>query len=209
MGEFLVRRLLSAIPVLFVVSVVTFFLIWLVPGDVASEIAGLSATAEELAAIRERLGLNEPLHVRAAIWYGNLLQGDLGRSYLLNRSVTDAILERAPVTLSLTALALALTIVLGVLSGVAAAVRHNTWVDQSAMSLALLGLSVPDFWFGLVLIYTFAVALGWFPTGGFVPPTEDFWAWVRCMTLPALTLAITQLGVVARMTRSSMLEVMW
>jgi peptide/nickel transport system permease protein len=208
MGAFLVRRLLSAIPVLFVVSLVTFLLIWLVPGDVASEIAGPGATAQEIAAIREQYGLDRPIYVRAAIWYRNLLEGDLGRSYLLRRSVVDAIFERAPVTLSLTALALVLTIALGVFSGVVAAVRHGTWADQSAMSLALLGLSLPDFWFGLVLIYAFAVALGWFPTGGFVPLSEDFWGWVRHMTLPALTLAVTQLGVVARMTRSSMLDVL-
>jgi len=94
------------------------------------------------------------------------------------------------------------------LLGMLAAVRHGTWLDQGAMIAALLGLSLPDFWFGIVLIFLFGVALGWLPTGGFVPITEDFWGWVRSMTLPALTLAFTQMGVVARMTRSSMLDVL-
>lgn len=208
MLRFVLGRLLSAIPILFVVSVVTFVIIWLVPGDVASEIAGPDATPAELEQIRADLGLDRPLLERAAVWYGKLLQGDLGQSYLLNRSVVDAVLERLPVTLSLAAIALVVTVVVGMLLGMLAAVRHGTWLDQGAMTAALLGLSLPDFWFGIVLIFLFGVALGWLPTGGFVPITEDFWGWVRSMTLPALTLAFTQMGVVARMTRSSMLDVL-
>jgi len=208
MTRFIVGRLLSALPVLFVVSLVTFLIIWLVPGDVASEIAGPDATAAELEAIRARLGLDRPLLERALIWYGNLLQGDLGHSFLLDRSVADAVLERLPVTLSLAGIALLLTIVLGMGLGIIAAVRHDGWADQAAMGVALIGLSLPEFWFGLVLIFLFAVELGWFPTGGFVPPGEDFWGWLKSITLPALTLAVTQLGVVARMTRSAMLDVL-
>lgn len=208
MLRFILGRLLSAIPILFVVTLVTFLIIWLVPGDVASEIAGPDATPAELEQIRTDLGLDRPLLERALVWYGNLLRGDLGESYLLNRSVLDAVLERLPVTLSLASIALVITVVVGIFLGVVAAVRHGTWLDQGAMTAALLGLSLPDFWFGLVLIFLFGVALGWLPTGGFVPITEDFWGWVRSMTLPALTLAFTQMGVVARMTRSSMLDVL-
>jgi peptide/nickel transport system permease protein len=208
MLRFVLGRLLSVIPILFVVSLVTFLIIWLVPGDVASEIAGPDATPAELEQIRADLGLDRPLLERALVWYGNLLRGDLGESYLLNRSVLDAVLERLPVTLSLACIALIFTVVVGIMLGMIAAVRHGTWLDQGAMATALLGLSVPDFWFGLVLIFLFGVALGWLPTGGFVPITEDFWGWVRSMTLPALTLALTQMGVVARMTRSSMLDVL-
>ncbi|MEM7025175.1 MAG: ABC transporter permease [Pseudomonadota bacterium] len=208
MLRFILGRLLSAIPILFVVTLVTFLIIWLVPGDVASEIAGPDATPAELEQIRTDLGLDRPLLERALVWYGNLLRGDLGESYLLNRSVLDAVLERLPVTLSLASIALVITVVAGIFLGVVAAVRHGTWLDQGAMTAALLGLSLPDFWFGLVLIFLFGVALGWLPTGGFVPITEDFWGWVRSMTLPALTLAFTQMGVVARMTRSSMLDVL-
>ena len=208
MVRFLIGRLLSAVPVLFVVSLVSFLIIWLVPGDVASEIAGPDATPAEIVQIRQDLGLDRPIIERAAVWYGNLLRGDLGQSYLLGRSVVDAVLERLPVTLSLAALALVLTVLLGMLLGIIAAVRHNTIADQGAMTLALFGLSIPDFWFGLVLIFFFGVQLGWLPTGGYVAPSEDFVGWLRSMTLPALTLAITQMGVVARMTRSSMLDVL-
>lgn len=205
---FLVRRLLSAIPVLFVVSVVTFLIMWIVPGDVTAEIAGTDATPQQIEELRERLGLDRPLFERAMIWYGNLLQGDLGQSYLLNRSVADAVLERLPVTLSLAALALVMSVAMGMLLGIFAAIRHNKWTDQAAMGLALIGLSVPDFWFGLVLIVFFGVQLGWLPTGGFVPFSESMSGWVLSMTLPALTLSFTQMGVIARMTRSSMLDVL-
>lgn len=205
---FIARRLLSAIPVLFVVSLMTFVIMWLVPGDVSAEIGGTDATPEQIQQIREQLGIDRPLLERAVNWYGNLLRGDLGHSYLLNRSVVDAVLERLPVTLSLAGLSLVLATIMGTLLGILAAVRHNSWVDQGSMVAALIGLSIPDFWFGLVLIILFGVTLGWLPTGGFVPITEDFVGWVRCMTLPALTLAFTQMGVIARMTRSSMLDVL-
>lgn len=204
---FIARRLISAIPVLFVVSVVTFLIMWIVPGDVTAELAGPDATPQQIERLRALLGLDKPLFGRALIWYGSLLRGDLGQSYLLNRSVADAVFERLPVTLSLAGLALVLSVLMGVLLGILAAVRHNSWVDQGAMTVALLGLSLPDFWFGLVLIFFFGVHLGWLPTGGFVPIAESFTGWLTSMTLPALTLAFTQMGVIARMTRSSMLDV--
>ena len=209
MLRFLANRLIGALLVLLVVSLVSFALIWLVPGDVASQIADPGASAEELQRIRTRLNLDLPWHQQIVTWYSNVLfRGDLGQSFLLNRSVTEAIIERLPVTLSLTALALAIALVCGVTLGVVAAVRHGTWLDQSTMSLALVGLSIPDFWLGLVAIYVFAVALGWLPTGGFVPITQDVFGWARSMFLPAVTLGLTQMGLIARITRSSMLEVL-
>lgn len=208
MISFLLRRLASALPVLLVVSLVSFVIVAIVPGDVTAEIAGSESTEAQRAEIRERLGLDRPLYEQAILWYGRLLQGDLGQSYLLNRPVTEAVLERLPVTLSLAGLALVMAVVLGMLLGILAATKHGTWLDQGSMSLALFGLSIPDFWFGLVLISVFAVGLGWLPSGGYIPASEDFSGWVRSMTLPALALAITQMGVIARMTRASMLEVM-
>ena len=130
---FLVRRILSAIPVLLVVSLMTFVIMWLVPGDVSAEIGGTDATPEQIQQIREQLGIDRPLIERAANWYGNLLRGDLGHSYLLNRSVVDAVIERVPITLSLAGLALFMATIIGTLLGVFAAVRHNTWFDQGAM----------------------------------------------------------------------------
>lgn len=208
MLRFLAGRLISAMLVLAVVSLVTFALIWLVPGDVASQIADPGASIEELQRIRARLNLDQPWQQQMLAWYGNLLRGDLGQSFLLGRPVTVAILERLPVTLSLTVLALVIAVTLGVAAGILAAVKHGTLADQGLMALALVGLSIPDFWLGLVGIYVFAVALGWLPSGGFVPLDQDFWGWARSMALPALTLGLTQTGLIARITRSSMLEVL-
>lgn len=208
MARFLLGRLLSAIPVLLLVSVITLSLVWLVPGDAAAEMAGVGATQDEVARIRTQMGLDQPPATQAFNWYRNLLHGDLGQSLLLNRSVTQAILERLPVTGSLTLLALLITVVMGLASGVLAAVKRNTWIDQTVMTLALLGLSLPDFWLGLVGIYLFAVTLGWFPSGGYVPFAQSPVGWLHSLLLPALALAATQMGLLARMTRSSMLEVL-
>src|SRR5690606_31581103 len=142
---FILRRLLSAIPVLFVVSLMTFFIMWLVPGDISAEIGGSDATPEQIEQIRQQFGLARPLLERAANWYGNLLQGNLGHSYLLDRSVADAVIERLPITLPLAGLGLVFAVLFGTLLGILAAVRHNSWVDQGAMVTALIGLSIPDF----------------------------------------------------------------
>jgi peptide/nickel transport system permease protein len=208
MVKFIIGRLLSAIPVLLIVSLLTLSLVWLVPGDAAAEMAGVGATQDEVARIRTQMGLDKPLATQAVDWYAKLLQGDLGQSLLLNRSVTQAILERLPVTASLTLLAFLITVVIGLASGVIAAVKRNTWMDQTAMTLALIGLSLPDFWLGLVGIYVFSVTLGWFPTGGYVPFAQSPMGWLHSLFLPALALAATQMGLLARMTRSSMLEVL-
>ncbi len=208
MTRYLIYRLLGAVPVLAVVSLASFLFIFLVPGDPAAEIAGPGATKEEVTRIRSQLGLEAPVAVQMVNYYRRLFRGDLGESILLNRSVTTAIIERAPVTLSLTLMALGISLTVAILLGVVAAVNRNTWVDQSAMTVALLGLSLPDFWVGLVMIYTFAVLLGWFPTGGYVELSRGVRPWLGSMTMPALALGITQLGLLARITRSTMLEVL-
>ena len=208
MGRFIIRRLLASIPVLFFVSLITFGLLWLVPGDPASIFLDASATAEALDRVRHELGLDRPFLVRMGEWYVRLLQGDLGTSLLLNRSVTEAILERLPITLSLTAMAFVVSVLLGVTAGVMAAVRHGRAADQSLMSLALLGLSIPEFWLGLVLVWLVAVLVPIFPAGDYVAFAKDPLQWARHLALPTFTLACLQLGFVARMTRSSMLEVL-
>jgi len=208
MGRYLMYRLMSAIPILLIVSLVSFLIIFLVPGDPASEIAGPGAGAGEVARIRQSLGLDQHVGIQMLTWYRRLAQGDLGQSILLNRSVTTAILERAPVTLSLALLALTISLSLALMLGIAAAVKQNTWVDQSAMTVALLGLSLPDFWVGLAMIYVFAVLLGWFPTGGYVELSKGVGPWLRSLIMPATALGLAQLGLLARITRATMLEVL-
>ena len=208
MGRFIVRRLLASVPVLFLVSLITFGLLWLVPGDPASIFLDASATAEALERVRRELGLDRPFLIRMGEWYARLLQGDLGTSLLLNRSVTAAILERLPVTLSLTLLAFFFAVLIGVAAGVVASIRHGKAADQGMMTLALLGLSIPEFWLGLVLIWSVAVLLPIFPPGDYVAFAKNPWEWARHIALPTFTLACMQMGFVARMTRSSMLEVL-
>lgn len=208
MLQYLLRRLITTIPVMFLVSLMSFAVIWLVPGDPAASFLDASATLEQIARVRQELGLNEPLWQQMMHWYGRVLTGDLGQSILLHRSVMDALLERLPVTLSLAALALALASVLGISAGIFAAMHRGKTADRTVMTASLLGLSMPDFWLGLVLIVVFAVGLGWLPSGGFVSPSVSVAGWLRTMTLPALTLALVQTGFIARMTRSAMLDVL-
>ena len=206
MGHFLIRRLAGAFLVLVLVSLLSFALIWLVPSDPAAAFLDASATPEQVAKLRSALGLDLSLPQQMLGWYGRILSGDLGQSILLNRSVTAALVERLPVTLSLAALALAFAGFFGVAAGIIAAVNHNRWPDQAVMTTALLGLSVPDFWLGLVLVLVFAVSLGWLPSGGFTPFLQSPTEWLRGMILPALTLGLVQVGFIARMARASMLD---
>jgi peptide/nickel transport system permease protein len=208
MTRYVLRRLLLSVPVLFLVSLITFGLLWLVPGDPASVFLDVGATPEELDRVRRELGLDRPFLVRMGEWYLRLARGDLGMSLLLNRSVTDAIIERLPITLALAGLAFFASVLIGVVAGVVAAIRHGRWADQSMMTLALLGLSIPEFWLGLVLIWLLAVSVQIFPAGGYVALGQDPIEWARHIALPAFTLACVQMGFVARMTRSSMLEVL-
>lgn len=207
MLRLLIVRLLAAVPVLLVVSLVSFGLTLLVPGDIAAEIAGPTATKADVENVRAELGLNKPPLERMVQWYGGVLRGDLGRSISLNQGVGEAVLQRLPVTLSLTCVALSIACLLGIPAGLIAAAKARRWPDQAAMGAALIGLSLPDFWLGLLLIWLFGVKLGWLPTGGFVSPTVDFVGWLRSIAMPAGALALTQLGPIARMTRAAALEV--
>ncbi|MCU0986727.1 MAG: ABC transporter permease [Acetobacteraceae bacterium] len=202
------RRIAASIPVLLLVTLISFSMMHLVPGDPAAAIAGAGATNAEIDAIRTQLGLDQPFLVQLATWYGGLLQGDLGRSILLNRPVWQAIVERLPITLPLALFALLLTLLIGIPAGIIAALRANTWVDQAVTGLAMLGVSVPSFWLALMLIVLFGVHLEWLPTGGFVPFSEDPVAWARSMVLPSISLALLQIGLLARITRGTMLEVL-
>jgi len=202
------RRLFSAIPVLFIVSLISFGLMRLIPGDPAASIAGTSATPAQIEQLRRDLGLDEPLLMQLLHYYQGLLQGDFGKSLLLGKGVLAATMERLPVTIGLSLYALVLTLLLGVASGIIAALRQNTWVDQVAMMIAMLGISIPNFFLGLLMIIFFAVQLGWLPSGGYVPFAQDPIGWLRSTTMPAISLALLQAGLLARITRSGMLEVL-
>lgn len=208
MGEFVLRRLLAAIPVLLIVTLIAASIMQLVPGDPAAVIAGQGATDAEVAQVRAQLGLDRPFLLRLGEWYLGLIQGDLGYSLTLNRTVGQAILERVPVTLALSGVALALTVLIGVPAGVLAALRPNSWVDQLVLTLALIGVSVPNFWLSLMLIVLFGVIVDWLPTGGYVPFAEDPVGWARSLVLPCVSLALLQIGLLARITRATMLEVL-
>ena len=202
------RRLLSAIPVLFIVSLISFGLMRLIPGDPAAAIAGIAATPAQIEQLRRDLGLDEPLLMQLLHYYQGLLQGDFGKSLLLGKGVLAATMERLPVTIGLSLYALVLTLLIGVASGIIAALRQNTWVDQVAMMIAMLGISIPGFFLGLLMIIFFAVQLGWLPSGGYVPFSQDPIGWLRSTTMPAISLALLQAGLLARITRSGMLEVL-
>jgi peptide/nickel transport system permease protein len=205
---FFLRRLSSALPVLAIVSLITFGMIHLIPGDPAAAIAGMSATPEQIANIRADLGLDQPIPRQLWHWYVNLAHGDLGRSLLLGIPVMDATMQRLPVTLALSAYAMVLTLLLGLGSGIVAALKQNTWVDQAAMVLAMIGISLPNFYLGLLMIILFAVDLRWLPTGGYVPLWHDPIGWLATSTMPAISLALLLAGLLARITRSTMLEVL-
>ena len=202
------RRLLSAIPVLFIVSLISFGLMRLIPGDPAASIAGPSATPAQIDQLRRDLGLDEPVILQLLHYYQGLLQGDFGKSLLLGKGVLAATMERLPVTIGLSLYALVLTLLIGVTSGIIAALRQNTWVDQVAMMIAMLGISIPNFFLGLLMIIFFAVQLGWLPSGGYIPFSQDPIGWLRSTTMPAISLALLQAGLLARITRSGMLEVL-
>ena len=202
------RSTLGAIPVLLIVSLITFGMMRLIPGDPSAAIGGLSATAEQLQQIRRELGLDDPLLMQLAKWYAGLVQGNLGRSILMGQDVFQVTMIRLPVTIALSLYALVLTLALGMVSGILAALRQNTAVDQMAMVFAMIGISVPNFFLGLLMILLFAVHLGWLPTGGYIPLWQDPIGWLRTSTMPALSLALLQMGLLARITRSTMLEVL-
>ena len=200
MLTFVVRRLLALIPILLGVSLITFLSIHLTPGDPVDQILADNSNREAAERLREHLGLNDPIPVQYVRWLTNALRGDFGRSLLTNAPVTDEILDRFPSTVQLALAGLIVSVVLGMPMGVLAAISKRAWVDSSIMVVALAGLSMPSFWLGMLLALFFGVKLHWFPILG-----GSGW---KSLVLPAFTLGIVNAAIIARMTRSSMLEVM-
>ena len=208
MGPYLVRRLVAVLPVMAVVATVVFLLIHLIPGDPVSVMLGPDATPTQIEATRQALGLNRPLWEQLIGFYGRVLTGDLGQSYFLDRPVSRALWERAEPTLVLMLCALMVAVAIGVPSGtIAAAHRGSAW-DRGLMTVSLLGVCIPGFWLSLNFIYFFAVRLGWLPAAGYVSIFSDPAAALRYMVLPAFSLGFSQSALIARISRSCMLEVL-
>ena len=201
-------RLLQAIPVVVIFAVLVFTLLHLLPGDPAVAIAGSEATPEAIERIRQQLGLDRPVLEQLGAWFGRLAQGDFGKSLILNQSVLSAVVERLPVTLSLSFLSLTITIPVGITLGVLAAYWRNTWLDSLVMMSALVGVSMPSFWLGILSVIFFSVTLGWLPPAGYTPISQGLWPWLSALIQPAVVLALFQIGFLARITRSAMLDVL-
>ncbi len=208
MGRYLAGRLISTLVVLILVSFISFCIMQMVPGDPAQIMAGAAAPPDEVQRIREQFGLDQPFHVQMLRWYGGLLQGDLGTSITLSRSVVAAIIERLPSTVALACFAFVLTLAFGLVAGIAAALKQDSWVDHAIMTAAVVGVSVPSFWIGLIMIIGFAVMVDWLPAGGYVTIAESPSAWFRSLVLPSIALALLQMGLLARITRAAMIEVL-
>ena len=208
MLAYIIRRLLLLIPVLLIVGIVVFTLMHLTPGDPASVMLGREATQEQKDALRQRLGLDEPIPVQFFSWFKSALQLDFGDSLFIGKPVTQALLDRAEPTGLLALYSLTLAIVLAIPAGVIAAVRANSILDRLLMVVSISGVAIPSFFFGILLILLFAVVLGWLPSGGYVDigdnPLEHF----KYMLLPTLTLGFSAAGLLARMVRSTMLDVL-
>jgi len=206
--KYIARRLLAALVTLWLVTLITFLVLRVVPGNPAAVIVGTEGSAEAMAAIENQLGLNRSLPVQYLDWLGDVVRGDLGTSFRFQRPVRQLIWERLPVTLSLTVLAMLIALSIALPLGVLAATRHNSLFDYATLVIAQLGLAVPFFWLGILGILLFALKLGWLPTGGYVGWKAGPVAVLRHLLLPSVTLAIVLLAILTRMTRSSVLDVL-
>ncbi|AWN52270.1 ABC transporter permease [Methylobacterium sp. 17Sr1-1] len=208
MVKFLARRLALAVPTLIIASMIIFALQQLLPGDTATALSGEERDPEVIAFIRAKYHLDRPLPVRYAYWAGGVLHGDLGESIRLQKPVIELIREKLPVTLELACLAMLVALVIGVPMGILSAVRPGTWIDGLANGVALWGLSVPNFWLGILMILLFSVQLGWLPASGYVPPGESLSDNLRSMAMPAFVLGNAIAAVMMRHTRAAMLGVL-
>ena len=204
----ILRRLLSAIPVLFIVSILVFSILHLLPGDPATVILGQEATPEAVEAMREQLGLNKPLLLQYFSWLFNVLQGNLGKSLVDQTPVIDLIMARLPATLELIAGSFFVAMLIALPTGILSAARPGKIINHISTFIALIGMSIPHFWLGMMFILFFAVKLGWFPASGYVPFSEDPEANINAVILPVIATGFRESAVLMRMIRSSMLEVL-
>lgn len=208
MAFFLLRRLSLMVIVLFLVSVIVFGLVNILPGDPAMLMLGVEATPETLEALREEMGLNDPVYVRYFDWVSGVIQGDLGYSIQDHSPVMEILVNKIPVTLELTVMSFLIAIMIALPIGIISAIRKGSALDYTSTIFALTGVSLPSFWLGILLIYVFAITLGWFPPSGYVPLGENFLKSIMLMLLPAITLGTRMSAEMMRMIRSSLLEVL-
>ena len=206
MNSFLLKRIFAIIPVMAIVAIIVFTLIRLVPGDPAAVIAGNMATNEDIARIRTELGLDRSFFVQLGLWSQGLLQGDLGQSFFFKKDVVELIGERLQPTLSLAFLTLIITVLIAVPLGTLAAWKHGGWLDRALMGFSVLGFSIPVFVLGYLFVYFFALKLDWFPVQGYRPLKDGVGPWLHHLLLPAFTLSIVYVALIARVTRASVAE---
>ena len=205
---YIVRRILATIPVVTVVAILAFLLLRLTTGDPAAIIAGDSATTQQVAEIRVKLGLERPLVEQFVIWVGRIVRGDFGESYFFKKTVAELIRDRLEPTAALAVCTIMLAVALAVPLGVLAAAQRGTWIDRLVMGFSVLGFSVPVFVIGYALIYLFAVELAWLPVQGYQRLADGFWGFLERLILPSSTLAVIYVALIARITRASVLEVL-
>jgi peptide/nickel transport system permease protein len=208
MLDFITRRLIAIIPVLAVVAIFVFLMLRLTPGDPAAVIAGDNATSDQIDMIRAKLGLDLPIWQQFAIWIGDILHGNFGESFFFKKTVVELIEQRLEPTLALSICTLIIAVLTAVPLGVLAAYRQGSWIDRVVMGFSVVGFSMPTFVIGYILIYIFAIDLGWLPVQGYVRIGVDFWQFLERMVLPSITLAIVYIALLARITRASILEVL-
>jgi peptide/nickel transport system permease protein len=207
MIAFIIRRLLQTVIVLFMVSLIVFSILQVLPGDPARTLLGPEASPEQVEQIREELGLNRSLPVQYITWVGHAIQGDLGKSIAFREDVTGIIGEHLPKTIYISILSMVLAIIIGVPAGIIAAIKRGGKIDSLISVVSNFGMAVPAFWLAVLCIYFFSLKLGWFPVQGYTSPFEDFWLSTQQVIMPVICLAFAALASFARQTRSAMLEV--
>jgi peptide/nickel transport system permease protein len=208
MVSYVLRRVLATLPVMAIVALFVFSLLYIAPGDPAAVIAGDQASPADVERIRQSLGLDRPFLVQFGSWFWRILHFDLGTSIFTNLPVASMIAQRLEPTLSLMALTLVLTILVAVPLGVVAAWKAGSWIDRTVMAFAVLGFSLPVFVVGYILAYVFALEFEWLPVQGYTPLARGFWPWLENLILPAVALGCVQIALIARITRATMLEVL-
>ncbi len=205
---YVLRRLLATLPVMFIVAVLVFLMLRLTPGDPAAIIAGDNANADQIAAIRNRLGLDEPIVTQFFIWLTNAFRGDFGESFFFKKTVAELIVSRIEPTLALSITTIILAVAIAVPLGVLAAYKHDTIVDRIVMGFSVMGFSVPVFVIGYSLIYLFAIKLNWLPVQGYQRIGDGFGGFLLRLILPSISLAVIYVALIARVTRTSVLDVL-